>query len=102
METAREWGAEVLFKRPAKLAQDDSSHIAVVRHAVEWLKEHEGHRPEYVMVLQPPCPFRSIAAIDRAVALARQQKADAGVSLALAPRHPCLARRPPLPPAPRT
>ncbi|MCH8966507.1 MAG: acylneuraminate cytidylyltransferase family protein [Planctomycetes bacterium] len=93
METAREWGAEVLFKRPAKLARDDSSHMAVVRHFVKWLKEHEGYRPDYVMVLQPPCPFRSSADIDRAIELAQKKNADAVVSVAQATHHPYLTRR---------
>lgn len=41
-EVSKKWGAEVPFLRPAALAQDDSPHIPVLIHAVEWLEQVEG------------------------------------------------------------
>ena len=36
-DVSRAWGAEIPFVRPAHLAQDLSSHIDVVIHAIDWL-----------------------------------------------------------------
>src|SRR5436853_4854858 len=52
-QIARQWGAEVPFLRPAKLAQDDSPHIPVVLHAVEWLDAHEKNAVDELILLQP-------------------------------------------------
>lgn len=41
-ETARQWGAQVPFMRPAELSDDYAGTIPVIRHAVQWLQEHEG------------------------------------------------------------
>lgn len=38
---ALEYGAQVPFMRPAKLSDDHTGTTAVIRHAVEWFKEHE-------------------------------------------------------------
>lgn len=92
-QTARECGAEVPFMRPAELAGDDSAHIPVVRHAADWLEQHEGRAPEFLMVLQPPTPLRTAADIDGAIELADEKNADAVVSVVEAQHHPFLTRR---------
>ena len=53
-------GAEVPFRRPAELAQDNSPHISVVLHALEWLEQQEGYRPDAVCLLQPTSPLNNI------------------------------------------
>jgi CMP-N-acetylneuraminic acid synthetase len=63
-EEARSLGADVPFRRPAELATDTASTWDVVRHAVEWLEDHEAWSPEVVVVLQPTTPFRRGAHID--------------------------------------
>ena len=57
----REHGAEVSFMRPAALAQDDTPHIPVVQHALNWLKDNRGEEYDYVMILQPTSPLRAAA-----------------------------------------
>ncbi len=93
METARTFGAEVPFKRPAELACDDSSHISVARHALDWLQKNEGHCPEFMMVLQPTAPLRIAADIDGAIELAEEKSADAVVSVVEAQHHPYVTRQ---------
>lgn len=36
---AREWGAEVPFRRPPELSDDHTGTIPVIAHAIEWLRE---------------------------------------------------------------
>jgi CMP-N,N'-diacetyllegionaminic acid synthase len=64
---ARDWGAEVPFRRPAELAQDLSSDLEVFRHALEWLDRHEGYRPELVVHLRATGPVRRVDLIDDAI-----------------------------------
>lgn len=92
-KVARQWGAEVPFIRPAKLAQDDSPHIPVIIHTVEWLELNEGVRPDYVFLLQPTCPLRSAEDIGNAIQLALENDADGVVSVCEAPSHPYLTKR---------
>lgn len=66
---ARTYGAEVPFIRPAEYAQDISPDIDVFRHALQWLAEHEGYRPDLVVHLRPTGPVRRVALIDRAITL---------------------------------
>ena len=92
-DLARSLGAEVPFSRPAGLAQDETPGIAPIIHATEWLEEHEGYRPEYVVALQPTSPLRSADDITSALKLAEEKDADAVVSVTPAHNHPYLAKR---------
>jgi len=89
---ARHWGADVPFIRPAELAQDDTTHIAVVEHVIDRLTR-SGKAPDYVMVLQPTSPLRTSEDIDAAIALVDQQRCEAVVSVAPAHPHPWLTKR---------
>lgn len=66
---ARTYGADVPFMRPAEYAQDMSPDIDVFRHALRWLADHEGYRPDLVVHLRPTGPVRRVALIDQAIAL---------------------------------
>jgi CMP-N-acetylneuraminic acid synthetase len=89
---ARDAGAEVPFLRPEELARDDSSHISVVLHALDWLRDKERFTPDYLLLLQPTAPFRTAEDLDAAAALARARNVDAVVSVCEARSHPWLAK----------
>jgi CMP-N,N'-diacetyllegionaminic acid synthase len=86
--TAQPFGAEVPFLRPAELARDDTPTTDSVAHAVRWLDEHQGYRPEAVMILQPTCPLRSAEDIRRALALYVEKDAESVVAVCEAKQHP--------------
>ncbi|MEJ5240467.1 MAG: acylneuraminate cytidylyltransferase [Anaerolineales bacterium] len=74
---AREYGAEVPFLRPAELAQDQTPDWPVFEHALRWLAEREGYRPEIVVQLRPTSPIRPPWCVDEAVRiLAEHEDAD--------------------------
>ncbi len=76
-EVGRAAGAEVPFIRPADIAQDLSTDYEFVRHALEWLRAHEGYDPDLVVQLRPTTPLRDLRLIDRAVeAIAARPDAD--------------------------
>ena len=64
---AKEYGAEVPFIRPKELAQDDTPPDPVLKHVLKFLEEKESVRPEIIVWLEPPCPFRTGEEIDEAI-----------------------------------
>lgn len=84
---SRRYGADVPFIRPIELALDDSDHVAVVEHALDWLEEHEGVEPAYVLLLQPTSPLRTAEDIDACISIARQSDPPAVVSMSTMSSH---------------
>ena len=66
-DVARQCGAEAPFLRPAEFAQDNSTDLPLFQHALRWLDEHEGYKPEVVVQLRPTSPLRPRDCVDRAV-----------------------------------
>lgn len=90
---SREWGAEVPFMRPAELAEDDSPHLEVIRHALGWLESESEAEIDYLLLLQPTSPLRTSADIDEAIALCEEKDADAVVSVCRMHDHPFLSKQ---------
>jgi len=65
---SRGFGAEVV-PRPAPLARDETPTLPVLQHAIRFLGESEGYRPDAVLTLQPTSPLRTARHIDEAVAM---------------------------------
>ena len=65
--TAKHFGGEVPFLRPAELATDTSTDMDFVRHAMDWLQQNEGSVPEYFVHLRPTTPLREAALVDKAL-----------------------------------
>jgi CMP-N,N'-diacetyllegionaminic acid synthase len=86
-------GAEVPFLRPDDLAQDTSTHVSVVEHALAWLSEHDHDDPGYILLLQPTSPLRTAQDIDRAVEIAESRQACAVVGVCEMHPHPYLSKR---------
>jgi len=64
---AREYGAETPFMRPEELAQDQTLDLPVFQHALSWLEDQEGYRPDVVVQLRPTSPVRPPSLVDDAV-----------------------------------
>lgn len=83
LKVAKEFGAEVPFKRPAELAQDDTPGIEPVLHALEHFLEYD-----YVVLLQPTSPLRNVEDIDGAIILCDKEKASSCVSVTESSKSP--------------
>src|SRR5262245_4298613 len=70
-ETARSWGADVPFLRPAAIAADDTPDLPVFENALNWFEAHAGDIPEIVVQLRPTSPLRSPDCVDAAIDLLR-------------------------------
>ena len=66
---ARKYGAEVPFMRPKKFARDLTTDMEYLPHAVNWLKEHEGYKPDIILRLPPTSPMRRSEHIDQGIQL---------------------------------
>ncbi len=64
---SRSYGAEVPFLRPSSLAQDESPDLPLFQHALSWLRDHEGYRPDVVVQLRPTSPLRPPGLLDQAI-----------------------------------
>jgi len=64
---AREYGAEAPFLRPVELAQDRTTDLPVFEHALKWLEDIEGYKPDIVVQLRPTSPIRPKDCVDGAV-----------------------------------
>src|SRR5512144_3095944 len=71
---AREWGAETPFLRPAELAQDKTTDLPVFEHAIQWLEENKGYKPEIVIQLRPTSPIRPKGMLDHAIRILLEHK----------------------------
>lgn len=88
-DTARKFGAEAPFLRPAKLAGDHVQDFPVFLHALNWLKKYEGYVPKVVVHLRPTAPLRKAKHIDAGVQiLFKNPQADSVRSVYPAPKHP--------------
>lgn len=83
----RELGCDVPFVRPANLALDETPHLPVIQHAVRWMDERVGYRPDAVMILQPTSPLRSAEDIRASLELLERSGADSVLSVSAVPRH---------------
>lgn len=86
---ARKYGAETPFLRPAKISQDKSTDMEYLSHAVKWLEEKEGWKPDIILRLMPTAPFCKPETIDECIhLLIKSPKADSVRTIALASHHP--------------
>jgi len=86
-DLARAWGGEVPFLRPAELAGDETPHLPVMQHALAWLRDRQGYRPDGVMILQPTSPLRRPQDIRRAADLLGGGGADSVLTVSEVSPH---------------
>ncbi len=86
-DAARAMWCDVPFLRPRALALDDTPHLPVIQHAVKWMEERVGYRPDAVMTLQPTSPLRQPADIKGAIDLLERSGADSVLSVSEVPAH---------------
>jgi CMP-N-acetylneuraminic acid synthetase len=88
-ELARAAGAEAPFLRPPGISGDTATDLEVFAHALEWLEEHEGYRPQVLVHLRPTYPTRRIQDVEGAVdMLLADPTADSVRSVTRAPHTP--------------
>jgi len=82
--TAREWGAEVPFLRPAALADDFTPTADVLAHALEWLRE-QGESYQRCCLIYPTAVFATVRDLAAGLELLRESGAGAVIPVAAFP-----------------
>ena len=86
---SRACGAEVPFMRPKEFAADNAKSIGLLKHALEWLAEHEHYHPDAVVQLKPTNPLRRAEHIDQCVEeFFKTPGIDSLITVTKSPAHP--------------
>lgn len=85
---ARAYGAEVPFMRPSQLAQDHSPEWLAWRHALEYLKQHEGVMPDAMVSLPATAPLRLPVDIEHCLDEYEKGEVDMVITVTEAHRSP--------------
>lgn len=93
-EVAVKYGAEVPFMRPEDLGGDRVPMVPVMQHAVRTIEEMDQVRLDWVLLLQPTCPFRAPQDILAALDLAARGGCDSVISVVrVLAHHPILMKK---------
>lgn len=75
------FGAEVPFIRPKKLATAKAHHPEVVNHALKFVEKKDRTKFDYVVMLQPTSPYRKSKHINGAIKKFLNEKNDSLISI---------------------
>ncbi|MFA6536529.1 MAG: acylneuraminate cytidylyltransferase family protein [Candidatus Paceibacterota bacterium] len=79
---SKKYGVEVPFLRPAELAKDDTPQLPVMQHAINFMEQREGLKFDYIVILQPTSPLKTVEIIDGTLDELIKSGADSAVSIA--------------------
>jgi N-acylneuraminate cytidylyltransferase len=85
---AREFGADVPFIRPAKLALDESAEWLSWQHALNYLKEIEGNFPDAMISIPTTAPLRLSSDISSCLEIYKEFNYDSVVTVTESNRNP--------------
>jgi len=79
-EISLQLGADIPFLRPSNLATDESSSIDLVLYLLKKLEKFSEFY-DYIMLLQPTSPLRTVQNIDESIELLQSRSSDAVISV---------------------
>jgi CMP-N-acetylneuraminic acid synthetase len=87
MAVARDYGAEIPFRRPANISEDVPSEF-VTEHALKFLRD-EGRMPDFAVTLTPATPFTKLEDLSAAFQMLMQHPDwDSVTAVRSATEHP--------------
>lgn len=93
-EIAKKCGADVPFLRPTELANDKAPMIPVLQHAIGFAEAEGGVRYDWVCLLQPTEPFRTVEDIQQTLRIVQAGGCDSVISVVqVFSVHPILMKR---------
>jgi CMP-N-acetylneuraminic acid synthetase len=78
--TARRWGADVPFMRPADLAGDETPTLPVLQHAVRFVEREEDYHPGIIVLLYATSPLLRPEWISQAIGMLCKENLDSVTS----------------------
>lgn len=93
-DVARRYGAAVPFLRPAELAGDAVPTVPVLQHAARFVEQQDNIRLDWLCLLQPTDPLRTVEDIKMAMRLGQAGDCDSVISVVqVSAVHPILMKR---------
>jgi CMP-N,N'-diacetyllegionaminic acid synthase len=93
-QIGKQFGAEVPFFRPPELGGDKIPMVPVLQHAVRTVEEMDGIKLDWILLLQPTCPFRTPQDILACLDLAAAGGCDSVISVVrVLAHHPILMKK---------
>lgn len=94
IKKANKHGSFAPFVRPEEIAKDNTPSLPVFQHALRLAESQDGCRYDYIVVLEPPCPFRLPKHIKKGVELAITTDATSIMSLVkVSDHHPVRVKK---------
>ena len=91
---SEQYGAEVPFRRPVELAGDRVPTIPVAQHAVRFVEQQDNLVLDWVFILQPTDPFRSVKDLEKGLEIALSTSCDSVISVVrVYETHPIFMKR---------
>jgi len=81
-------GAKVPFLRPDILSNDTATSVDVVKHCIDFCDRELGKKYDFVLLLQPTSPLRTVEDIDGSVELLVKKNADSVISMCMCEHSP--------------
>ncbi|MEA2088650.1 MAG: acylneuraminate cytidylyltransferase family protein [Patescibacteria group bacterium] len=78
---AKKYNAEVLFKRPISLAEDNTPTLPVLQHCIKYLEDQENYKPDIILLLYPTSPFLKKERVEQALNLFKQKNCNSVLSV---------------------
>jgi CMP-N-acetylneuraminic acid synthetase len=86
-QVAQHYGSEII-ERPEEISGDKTPMIEVIKHALDYVL-HQGDQYEYLLLLQPTAPARSVSDVSFAFEIIKASGADSLISVCCDPdKHP--------------
>lgn len=76
LKVGEEYGCDIVLKRPLELSNDVASSIDALTHVINNVSGYD-----YIVLLQPTSPFRTVEDIDKAIEYMLDNKRDSCVSV---------------------
>ncbi len=92
-DVAREYGAEVPFKRPDMISGPQSHAFETYKYTIEWYRENENYRPEIMCCMLCTTPFRTAEDIDNCLSSMIENGHDWGFTINEIEHHPYRAMK---------
>ena len=86
-EISKNYGVGVPFMRPAELATDHAQTIDTILHVISELEKLK-ETYDYVVLLQPTSPLRTVEDIEKSIEMLKESKNDGIISVCEAEHHP--------------
>lgn len=86
-QIAREAGAEVPFIRPIEMATSTATIEPVLKHAYEWLRDHENYKADFLSLVHTTSPLRNHLHVSEAFAAAEKYDCDGVIGVCEVPAN---------------